>query len=258
MDALCVSVIFTRPGVLEEIIHNLDYCDLLVLGTELSPERESLQLHHASLQGKHLDATNSTSGISIYGVDSMSNYEQVIRQVRYHSWHMAELSERKFRLTCSELNGRYTSNEFNLEVSVLHSSQAVDHVNHMAAQPQYLQAIHHPVLAHSQSSAHSPAIPSAATMVIVMCIAALVVIVVLGIYRIHNLEEPQAADEEGSEEEEDEEEEDDDEDEEEEELDDDITSVESEDSDEEATDPRGPQERKRRSQLDWDSTTLPY
>ncbi|KAI1894007.1 hypothetical protein AGOR_G00129560 [Albula goreensis] len=250
-----------RPGVLEEIIHNLDYCDLLVLGKELSPERESLQLHHASLQGKHLDATNSTSGISIYGVDSMSNYEQVIRQVRYHSWHTAELSERKFRLTCSELNGRYTSNEFNLEVSVLHSSQAVDHVNHMAAQPQYLQAIHHPVLAHSQSSAHSPAIPTQLQQRgrgkdgdMAWDDSALTITV----NPMENLEEPQAAEEEGSEEEEDEEEEDDDEDEEEEELDDDITSVESEDSDEEATDPRGPQERKRRSQLDWDSTTLPY
>ena len=50
------------------------------------------------------------------GVDSMSNYEQVIRQVRYHNWRPAQTSDRKFRLTCSELNGRYTSNEFTLEV----------------------------------------------------------------------------------------------------------------------------------------------
>ena len=28
----------------------------------------------------------------------------------------AALSARKFRLTCSELNGRYTSNKFNMEV----------------------------------------------------------------------------------------------------------------------------------------------
>ena len=47
----------------------------------------------------------------------MSNYEHVIRQVRYRHWHPAALTQRRFRLTCSELNGRYTSNEFNLEVS---------------------------------------------------------------------------------------------------------------------------------------------
>jgi hypothetical protein len=58
---------------------------------------------------------------SLSGVDSMSNYEQVIRQVHYHNWHPAQTPDRKFRLTCSELNGRYTSNEFTLEVSGLES-----------------------------------------------------------------------------------------------------------------------------------------
>ena len=52
------------------------------------------------------------------GVDSMSHYEQAIRQVRYRNWHPTALMERRFRLSCSELNGRYTSNEFNLEVRV--------------------------------------------------------------------------------------------------------------------------------------------
>lgn len=47
----------------------------------------------------------------------MSSYEQVIRQVRYYHWRPTQLAERRFRLTCSELNGRYTSNEFKLEVS---------------------------------------------------------------------------------------------------------------------------------------------
>lgn len=68
---VCVCVA-RRPGVLE-LMHNLDYCDVLVIGEELDLERESLEIHHSSLLGKHLDATNSTSGISIYGmVDHMS------------------------------------------------------------------------------------------------------------------------------------------------------------------------------------------
>ncbi|XP_048836924.1 calsyntenin-2 isoform X2 [Brienomyrus brachyistius] len=276
------------PGVLEEIIHNLDYCDLLVIGEELQTEVESLQLPHAALLGKHLDATNSTSGISIYGVDSMSNYERVIKQLRYHNRHAADLGGRRFRLTCSELNGRYTSNEFNLEVSVLHSVPPPQHINHMAAQPQYLHAIQQPVAGHIPSHAHNSAIPSFATVVIVICIAALVVIVVLGIYRIHvahqqdakgehdnkddgemewddtaltitvnpmeNLEGTQAADEEVSEEEEEE-----DDDEEEDELEEEVTSAESEESDEEETrGPQGPHEGDRRGQLEWDDSTLPY
>lgn len=137
-----------RPGVME-VMHNLDYCDVMLIGEELNPERESLEIHHSALLGKHLDATNSTSGISIYGnedqtcvivlqtgtyctmyfvvmrfrfvwqgVDSMAHYEQALRQVRYRSWQPATLIERRFRLTCSELNGRYTSNEFNMEVGL--------------------------------------------------------------------------------------------------------------------------------------------
>ncbi|XP_041732740.1 calsyntenin-2-like [Coregonus clupeaformis] len=243
-----------RLGVQEEIIHNLDYCDILVLGEELRPEQESLQLQRSTLLGKHLDATNSTSGMSIYGVDSMSNYEQVIRQVHYHNWHPAQTPDRKFRLTCSELNGRYTSNEFTLEISVLHKSEAGEHVNHMVAPPQYMQVVHHPAMVHSLYPTRSSGVPSAATVVIVICIAALVVVVVLGIYHIHlthqqegrssdttkegeldwddsalnitvnpmeSFQEPQGAEEEASEEDEEEDEEDD------------STSTESDDSEEE-------------------------
>uniref|UniRef100_A0A3Q2W673 Calsyntenin-2 n=1 Tax=Haplochromis burtoni TaxID=8153 RepID=A0A3Q2W673_HAPBU len=275
-----------RPGVMEEIIHNLDYCDVLVLGEELSPEHESLQLQRSALLGKHLDATNSTSGMSIYGVDSMSNYEQVIREVRYYNWRPGQLTERRFRLTCSELNGRYTSNEFSLEVSILHSGEAREHVNHVVAPPPYVQVVHHPSMIQDLYPIHS--VPSAATVVIVMCIAALVVVVVLGIYRIHlthqqevkladaakeadvtwdesaltitvnpmeNLEEPQAAEEEASEEEEEDEEE---EGEEEDDDEDDITSAESDDSEEEIDVQLPRMQRSTKKGQNWDKTTISY
>lgn len=140
----------------------------------------------------------------------MAHYEQALRQVRYRNWQPANLSERRFRLTCSELNGRYTSNEFNLEVglmfkhphlpngfvpffwfikigffcssyirfssivflictsqpsslssaqvSVLHHSAPVEHVNHMAVQPQYMRPVHHPLMIHTLNS-HMPGKP---------------------------------------------------------------------------------------------------
>lgn len=47
----------------------------------------------------------------------MNNYEEVLRQIRYRNWDTSATFDRKFRVKCSELNGRYTSNEFNLEVS---------------------------------------------------------------------------------------------------------------------------------------------
>ncbi|KAM8838502.1 calsyntenin-2 [Synchiropus picturatus] len=277
-----------RPGVME-LMHNLDYCDVLVIGDELDPERESLEVHHSALLGKHLDATNSTSGISIYGVDSMSHYEQTLRQIRYRNTRPASLRDRRFRLTCSELNGRYTSNEFNLEVSVLHHSPPVEHVNHMAAaQPQYMRPVHHPLMIHTLNTHMSGPPPPAATVVIVVCIAALVVIVVIGVYRIHathqetsreeedGVKEPEAewdnsaltitvnpmetigggcaVDEEVKEDEREEEEE---EEEEEEQLGS-VTSIESDSSDdeeEEEDESEAHDMKERKSKLEWDNST---
>lgn len=50
------------------------------------------------------------------GVDTMASYEEVLRLLRYRNWHTRSLLDRKFKLVCSELNGRYVSNEFQVEV----------------------------------------------------------------------------------------------------------------------------------------------
>lgn len=51
------------------------------------------------------------------GVDTMASYEEVLHLLRYRNWHSRSLLDRKFKLVCSELNGRYVSNEFQVEVS---------------------------------------------------------------------------------------------------------------------------------------------
>ncbi|NWY28733.1 CSTN2 protein, partial [Pheucticus melanocephalus] len=175
-----------KQVVVEEMLHNLDFCDVLVIGAELDPEQECLELDRGEFQGKHLDATNSTAGYSIYGVDSMFSYEQVLRQLRYRNWGTSATSDRKFRVKCSELNGRYTSNEFNLEVNILHSSNSnfMDHVNHMIFQPKFLQSVQHPE--GSVSAVHSSVVPSVATMVIIICVSILVLVVTLGVLRLRS------------------------------------------------------------------------
>ncbi|NWX57828.1 CSTN2 protein, partial [Promerops cafer] len=173
-----------KQPVVKEMLHNLDFCDVLVIGAELDPEQECLELDHRELQGKHLDATNSTAGYSIYGVDSTFSYEQVLRQLRYRNWGTSATSDRKFKVKCSELNGRYTSNEFNLEVNILHSSNSnfMDHVNHMIVQPQFLQSVQHPE--GSVSAVHSSVVPSVATVVIIICVSVLVLVVTLAVFRL--------------------------------------------------------------------------
>ncbi|NXB98146.1 CSTN2 protein, partial [Orthonyx spaldingii] len=187
-----------KQVIVEEMLHNLDFCDVLVIGAELDPEQECLELDHGELQGKHLDATNSTAGYSIYGVDSMFSYEQVLRQLRYRNWGTSATSDRKFRVKCSELNGRYTSNEFNLEVNILHSSNSnfMDHVNHMIVQPQFLQSVQQPE--GSVSAVHNSVVPSVATIVIIICVSILVLVITLGVYRIRTAQQHSPAGHEGA------------------------------------------------------------
>lgn len=113
-----------------------------------------------------------SSSTSVLGVDSISHYTEVIRQVRYQSRQAVD-SVRTFRLTCSELNGRYTSDQYTLQVrtkqrnavshgsdlcpkdalyhsfskvNILHSEDAIEHVNHVMAPPKYMQIIHPTVI----------------------------------------------------------------------------------------------------------------
>ncbi|XP_050833968.1 calsyntenin-2 isoform X2 [Serinus canaria] len=276
-----------KQVIVEEMLHNLDFCDVLVIGAELDPEQECLELDNGELQGKHLDATNSTAGYSIYGVDSMFSYEQVLRQLRYRNWGTSSTSDRKFRVKCSELNGRYTSNEFNLEVNILHSSNSnfMDHVNHMIFQPKFLQSVQHPE--GSVSAVHSSVVPSVATIVIIICVSILVLVVTLGVLRLRSAhqhgslghqgtkdnemdwddsaltitvnplekyEKPHPTEEESGEEDIDDEEED-------------TTSAESDDSEEEEEEEEeeevivqweDKQNATRQEQLEWDDSTLPY
>ncbi|XP_066538697.1 calsyntenin-2-like [Hoplias malabaricus] len=264
-----------RSGILEEMVHTLDYCDILVLGEELKEGLESLQLPRSALLGKHLDYTNSTTGMSIYGVDSMSHYAQVIRQVWFQSLQTSAATY-SFRVTCSELNGRYNSNQFILQVNVLHRETVVKHVNHMAAPPKYSQLLHQPAIT---STVSSSGVANAVTIVIVVCIVALVVMVVLGVYQLYlthmqedldvqtiaekhkdfdlsaltitvnpleSIEELQPAEELTEEEVE----------EEEEEEEDDITSSETDSDEEGTTTPSIPPQRKMLSKLQWPRQTL--
>ncbi|XP_039198411.1 calsyntenin-2-like [Crotalus tigris] len=270
-----------KPVLLEKIDHNLDFCDILVIGSELDPKQECLELDKKDLQGKHIEATNSTAGYSIYGVDTMKNYEKVLRQIRYRNWDTSSFSDRKFRIKCSELNGRYTSNEFNLEVNILHNSNSnsMEYANLIIKEPQFLQSVHHPE--ESTNNIQGSVLPSMATIIIVICVSVLVFIIALGVYRIHSTchhtskehetnkenemdwddsaltitinpmekyEEPCGEEESDEEEIEDE---------------DDTTSTESdeteEEEEEEAIGNKGDQQNTtRQDQLEWDDSTLPY
>ncbi|MGH0122394.1 UNVERIFIED_CONTAM: hypothetical protein FKN15_014825 [Acipenser sinensis] len=272
--------------VSEEIMHNLDTCEVAFLGDELNAEQESLEVDLVLIQQKGMEMSSSNLGMIITGVDTMDNYEQVLHLIRYRNWHTQSLFDRKFKLVCSELNGRYISNEFKVEVSVIHTANPVDHPNNVMAQPEFVNPMHHgsvDLSGHNLVSAHqSSVVPSAATIVIVVCVSFLAFMIILGVFRIRAAHQKTVRDHESgkenemdwddsaltitvnpmetyedqhSSEEEEEEEEEESEDGEEE---DDITSAESESSEEEEGEQEDQQNVNRQQQLEWDDSTLTY
>ena len=272
--------------VSEEIMHNLDTCEVTVVGEELNQDQESLEVDMTRLQQKGIEMSSSNLGMIITGVDTMASYEEVLHLIRYRNWHTVSLFDRKFKLVCSELNGRYVSNEFKVEVNVIHTANPVEHANHIAAQPQFVHPVHHTFVdlsGHNLANPHPfSVVPSTATVVIVVCVSFLVFMIILGVFRIRAAHQRTMRDQDtGKENEMDwddsaltitvnpmetyedqhssEEEEEEEEEESEDGEEDDITSAESESSEEEEGEQEEDQQNvNRQQQLEWDDSTLSY
>ncbi|XP_037021557.2 calsyntenin-1 isoform X3 [Artibeus jamaicensis] len=272
--------------VSEEIVHDLDTCEVTVEGEELNPEQESLEVDSARLQPKGMEVSHSDLGVTFTGVDTMASYEETLRLLRYRNWHSRSLLDRKFKLVCSELNGRYVSNEFQVEVNVIHTANPVEHASHLAAQPQFVHPEHRSFVdlsGHNLANPHPFAVvPSTATVVIVVCVSFLVFMIILGVFRIRAAHQRAVRDQDAGKENEmdwddsaltitvnpmetyedqrseEEEEEEEEEESEEGEEEDDVTSAESESSEEEEGEHGDPRTGNRQQQLEWDDSTLSY
>uniref|UniRef100_A0A8C7RWL8 Calsyntenin-1 n=1 Tax=Oncorhynchus mykiss TaxID=8022 RepID=A0A8C7RWL8_ONCMY len=181
-----------KTVVSEEIMHNLDTCEVTALGDELDGEHETLEVDQAQVQQRGLEMTSSNLGLVLTGVNTMANYEQVLHLIRYKNWHTEALFDRKFKLFCSELNGRYISNDFKVEVSVIHTANPMDHANNAMVQA----CMRTFVLIHTLCVLYS-VVPSAATIVIVVCVSFLVFMIILGVFRIRSAHQRTMRDTEG-------------------------------------------------------------
>lgn len=57
----------TDTRMSDEIVHNLDGCEISLVGDDLDPERESLLLDMASVQQRGLELTNTSAYLTIAG-----------------------------------------------------------------------------------------------------------------------------------------------------------------------------------------------
>lgn len=69
-----------------------------------------------------LEATQTEDGLIISGADKVYNYQEVLRQIQYVNRRPEDMNTRQFILTCSELNGRFVSNQLQVKVRDLITS----------------------------------------------------------------------------------------------------------------------------------------
>ncbi|KAG8551397.1 hypothetical protein GDO81_004094 [Engystomops pustulosus] len=168
----------------------LERCEIGVVGDDLNPEYESLSLDVSSAWQRGLETENSSRSLRVTGVQNVAVYEDILRSVSYRTGARATLYARKFHVSCSEMNGRYISNQLYTEVDVLHGIHAVSPSHLLSAQ----QFIHNAHQAPAELSGHalvsanrSSVFPGVAMVIIVVCIGFLALIVTLGLSRIHNV-----------------------------------------------------------------------
>ncbi|XP_073958683.1 calsyntenin 1 isoform X2 [Choristoneura fumiferana] len=158
----------------------LDSCVVSVYPA-LNPDHEALSLHAAAELPLRYDirAAVTRDGVILTGADTVHNYQQVLREIEYSNKKPAYYLNRVFKLTCSELNGRFTSNEYVQTLTVvhphmsgealareLHPSGVADKMDAVARDKQPAHAHGHAqqprvYAAHAQRDTHTADLPAA-------------------------------------------------------------------------------------------------
>ncbi|KAM4689877.1 calsyntenin-3-like, partial [Rhinophrynus dorsalis] len=94
---------------------SLERCEVGVVGEDLNLQSESLSLDVSSAWQRGLETENSSRSLRITGVQNVAVYEDILRSLTYRTGPRAALYARKFHVSCSEMNGRYISNQLYTE-----------------------------------------------------------------------------------------------------------------------------------------------
>merc|ERR1719432_363186 len=105
----------------------------------LNPDHEKLNLPELMLKTMNIDGIVGDSGAEFRGVDDVMNYEDVLKSVTYSNQKPAYYLNRQFKLTCSQVNDRFTSNEYTQTVTVEHPPVYTEQVDAAVAHRQVSQ-----------------------------------------------------------------------------------------------------------------------
>jgi hypothetical protein len=97
----------------------IDSCVISVYPS-LNPDHEKLTIPAHVLAKFGISAKVSKDGVAFNNADIVFHYQEILRDVLYTNFKPAYYLNRQFKLVCSEMNGRFLSNEY---------LQTVNHLN---------------------------------------------------------------------------------------------------------------------------------
>merc|ERR1712066_964355 len=183
------------------IENRLDHCSITV-SPPLNPDHEAIDVPDDLLRQLAILGKVSADGVEFSGAEMIYNYERVLRQVTYSNKKPAYYLNRQFRITCSELNGRFVSNEYTQTLTVIHPqlpqepakvSSKVD--IQLTAKDSHLKIGVHGVgtplynLASSNSgqnffSTGTKEQSNITAMIVIVCVGLMLTVIILGIIRL--------------------------------------------------------------------------
>jgi len=188
----------------------LDTCTIQVY-PPLNPDHEYFRLPSNFMAHLGVHHKETKDGITINGADTVHNYQQILRQIVYFNRKPAYYLNRAFKLTCSELNGRFTSNDYIQTLTIIHpkaepqggsKQQPGEHVSGQQPSVSHAQIHEHKVEFKDSRIKSSgggfldsgfidagdafgrTSASHAVTIIIVVCVGFLVFMIVLGVIRI--------------------------------------------------------------------------
>jgi len=105
---------------LASLRHRIEACTVFVDGLPLNQSHERLLLPADQLDRLALYWRSSAEGAIIYGLDSVENYQSLVRRIAYQNDRPQMHNERSFKLQCSDMSGRLLSNEYKQTVTMIH------------------------------------------------------------------------------------------------------------------------------------------
>ena len=98
------------------IENRLDEC-IVSVSPPLNADHEHFDVPEDLLKSLKITGKVSSQGATFRGAEMIYNYERLLRQVTYTNQKPAYYLNRQFKIICSEMNGRFVSNEYSQTVS---------------------------------------------------------------------------------------------------------------------------------------------